>query len=206
VRGDDVIQYRADDSIIIGGGVPLAHDDRTSLSAAAAASAEVDDRELIIDASPVVCASDTATLGSDGGVPAEPTAATGGAAAACVVRSAESGSGSGTAAAADTASSDGSGGPSTALAAALAAPLSFQLGIQRTITSGRAIDQDAAIPVDLAPFHVSDLTSMPMLHFLFAICGFGRIYVTWQGRLVGIIFKNDFLSEKWLTDDTMHRQ
>jgi hypothetical protein len=55
-----------------------------------------------------------------------------------------------------------------------------------------------SIPVDLAPFQVPDLTSMPLLHFLFAICNYGRMYVTWQGKLVGILYKGDFLSEKWL--------
>ncbi len=55
------------------------------------------------------------------------------------------------------------------------------------------------IPVDLAPFQVSDLTATPLLHFLFAICNYGRMYVTWQGKLVGVLYKGDFLSEKWIT-------
>ncbi len=58
--------------------------------------------------------------------------------------------------------------------------------------------EPGSIPVELAPFQVPDLTSMPLLHFLFAICNYGRMYVTWQGKLVGILYKGDFLSEKWL--------
>jgi hypothetical protein len=53
-----------------------------------------------------------------------------------------------------------------------------------------------AIPVDLAPFQVSDLTPTALLHYLFAICTYGRMYVTFQGRLVGVLFKGDFLKDK----------
>ena len=51
------------------------------------------------------------------------------------------------------------------------------------------------IAVDLAPFQVSDLTPTAMLHYLFAICTYGRMYVTYQGTLVGVLFKGDFLKK-----------
>jgi hypothetical protein len=54
------------------------------------------------------------------------------------------------------------------------------------------------VPVDLAPFQVPELTSMPLLHFLFAVCMYSRIYVTHHGKLMGIAYKNDFLDEKWV--------
>jgi hypothetical protein len=58
-----------------------------------------------------------------------------------------------------------------------------------------------AIPVDLAPFQVSELTTTAMLHYLFAVCMWGRMYVTAQGgRLVGVLFKNDFLKAKVPTE------
>ncbi len=54
------------------------------------------------------------------------------------------------------------------------------------------------IDVEPAPFQIPDLTNMSLLHYLFAICMYSRMYVTRQGRLVGIVFKGDFLDEKWL--------
>lgn len=54
------------------------------------------------------------------------------------------------------------------------------------------------IIVDPAPFQVADLTSLSLLHYLFAVCLYSRIYVTQHGRLIGVAYKGDFLSEKWL--------
>ena len=36
---------------------------------------------------------------------------------------------------------------------------------------------------------VPDLTNMSLLHYLFAICMFTRMYVTRQGHLVGVVYK-----------------
>ena len=65
-------------------------------------------------------------------------------------------------------------------------------------TAGRGSDVTDAIPVEPAPFQVPDLTAMSLLHYLFAICMYSRMYITRQGRLVGVVFKGDFLDEKWL--------
>jgi CBS domain-containing protein len=64
------------------------------------------------------------------------------------------------------------------------------------------LDPEKAVSVDLAPFQVPELTSMPLLHFLFAICMYSRIYVTHHGRLTGVVYKGDFLDEKWLHPST----
>ena len=55
------------------------------------------------------------------------------------------------------------------------------------------------IAVEPAPFQLPDLTAMSLLHYLFAICMYSLVYVTRQGRLVGIVYKGDFLDEKWLS-------
>jgi hypothetical protein len=89
------------------------------------------------------------------------------------------------------------------------APVSFDLATPACSYTRRAgvqfsrpeLESMEAVPVDLAPFQVPDLTSSPLLHFLFAICTYGRMYVTWQGKLVGVVFKGDFLSEKWIPRD-----
>ena len=39
---------------------------------------------------------------------------------------------------------------------------------------------------------------MPLLHFLFAVCMYSRVYVTNHGKLSGVVYKGDFLDEKWL--------
>ena len=56
------------------------------------------------------------------------------------------------------------------------------------------------ITVDPAPFQVPDLTSLTLLHYLFATMMYSRIYVTQHGRLVGVVYKGDFRDEKWLDD------
>jgi hypothetical protein len=83
----------------------------------------------------------------------------------------------------------------------MSAILPFELGSDHPARKrGSAMK---SIPVDLAPFQVPDLTSMPLLHFLFAICTYGRMYVTWQGKLVGILYKNDILSPDLLKKTVM---
>jgi hypothetical protein len=65
----------------------------------------------------------------------------------------------------------------------------------------KALEEDKEgyrIIVDPAPFQVPDLTSLSLLHYLFAVCMYSRIYVTQHGRLVGVAYKGDFLHEKWL--------
>lgn len=61
-------------------------------------------------------------------------------------------------------------------------------------------DSHNHIVVDPAPFQVPALTAMSMLHYLFAVCMYSRIYVVQQGRLVGIVYKGDFLKDKWLDE------
>ena len=63
-------------------------------------------------------------------------------------------------------------------------------------------DPEKAVSVDLAPFQVPELMSMPLLHFLFAVCMYSRIYVTHHGKLVGVVYKGDFLDEKWLAPES----
>ncbi len=58
------------------------------------------------------------------------------------------------------------------------------------------------VPVEPAPFQLPELTAMSLLHYLFAICMYSRMYITRRGRLVGIAFKGDFLSEKWLPNNS----
>ena len=72
-------------------------------------------------------------------------------------------------------------------------------GVARTTSGG---DASSAILVEPAPFQVPDLTAMSLLHYLFAICMYSRMYITQQGKLVGVVYKGDFLDEKWLPTGT----
>lgn len=52
------------------------------------------------------------------------------------------------------------------------------------------------IPFDPAPLQLSEQLPVPKIHFLFAICLFSQMFVTRDGRLLGVVLKED------LTDPT----
>jgi hypothetical protein len=63
--------------------------------------------------------------------------------------------------------------------------------------TARGADDDASSPpphavhVDPAPFLVAAATPMPKVHYLLCVCLFAELFVTRDGRLAGVIVKDD---------------
>ena len=54
------------------------------------------------------------------------------------------------------------------------------------------------VAVDAAPFQISELTTVPKVHYLFAICMFNQLIVTRAGRFMGLIVKSDLCKQREL--------
>jgi hypothetical protein len=70
-------------------------------------------------------------------------------------------------------------------------PLPFDLKPSSNFSVGSTVDvgDGLSVPVDLAPFAVSHMTPTALIHYLFAICFYGHMYVTDKGKLVGVLYK-----------------
>ena len=56
--------------------------------------------------------------------------------------------------------------------------------------------EDKLIEVDRAPFCILEQTQMSKIHFLFTMLNISQLIVVSQGRMVGIITKNEFLKKR----------
>jgi hypothetical protein len=71
----------------------------------------------------------------------------------------------------------------------------------------RAQQSDHAdVSIDPAPFQVSELMPLPKIHFLFAICLFSHMFVTRNGRLRGVIMKDDIAKSGQVAEENARTQ
>lgn len=84
---------------------------------------------------------------------------------------------------------DGAGGRSAGGDSTSAGPMDAPLRFVGM--SSRGVVARDELPVDPAPFAISELTPLARVHFLFAVCQFGQVLVTRGGKLVGLLTKAD---------------
>eukprot|EP00762_Andalucia_godoyi_P002661 ANDGO_03277.mRNA.1 Chloride channel protein E len=64
----------------------------------------------------------------------------------------------------------------------------------RYLSSKRTIDVRCGVPIDLAPFVMSERSPLYKMHFAFAMMGVSHALIVSAGKLIGVVTKKDLLS------------